>query len=1041
MRVKIAIIICILIGIVNAAGLYLLNTFPEKKVLEAENGILSLEELDMVKKRSIILGGEWEFYPNIIINPQQGQDVFAEYSDQRILVGSPNKAHQEIAPGLYLDKGTFRLRIQLREDSLYGINARDFQNIAVIYMNGIRVCNNSEVKQKEEGIGQFFQPPEGFGRSENRQLELVIQLSGIKFEGQWIPSIEFGTADRIMKIRDLTICTDAFMISGFFIFGILFLWNYFFNRKLKYGLFFSLFLLLQALYTSGNGKRLLLLIVPPPKNILLFYEGQIQLIYLSTFCFMMAVYYLLRPYMSKRIVILLSILLLLIGPVFNWELFGISEIPGMTLQHHKLIISAIVIVCDGYILWTMSKSLIKGVEGTEYVMVFSSTFMYYVLTLIFEFLFGINIEKISTFLFLIMVISITLYINYRFQLTFSQVDRLSRQLLLKDQERDQFLARTSWELKKPIDDILNITEELLLETELPAGQHHKNKEILKKQEILKINMEGWQINSILEELLETYGEQPENTEFFPEPMDGAGFTELLGELELLLPRNDLLDMRRQIPEQFPIFLADRNKLREILYYLLHNAIKFTSRGEITVRVEAVGDLVHITVKDTGIGMNHAQLNTIFTAFYQEKRQEAEGLGLGLTIARKLIKLQGGEIWAASEPGKGTAFTFTLPLAESAQIRGDQTGNPAIESSGERAAVPEHRRRLLAVQGGRQRATMPGREVILVVEGVVRTEGEADRFKAALNYPVTAVGSGTQALEYAENNQVDLVLTDLLLSDMSGYELCQKLREEYNISELPVIILDDTGQAKDMQRSFQSGASDFLSRPISWEELSARIEARLSAKKSVEGAVMKELKNLHAQIMPHFLYNTLNTIIGLSYKDTEKACEALQHLSTYFRAKLDFSGYHSFVPLDRELELMRAYLAIEKMRYNERLEVIYDIDETIYFMLPALTLQPLVENAVQHGITDNHTKVTIQISIQKDLDRGYIIKVSDNGPGIPEKKQQELLLGDYHRIGFSNVLKKVRLLKGSGLWLDSNGNSGTCITIYISREYQYGTLEV
>jgi two-component system sensor histidine kinase ChiS len=1034
MRVKIAIFICILIGIANAVGLYLLNTFPKEKVIEAENGILSLEHLNLGKEGNIILGGEWEFYPNIIITPQQGQDAFAEYSDQRMLVRSPNKAHQEIAPGLHLDKGTFRLIIQLREDSLYGINAGDFQNIAVLYMNGIRVCNNSEVKQKEEGIGQLFQPPEGFGRSENRRLELVIQLSGIKFEGQWIPAIEFGTADQIMKIRDLYICIDAFVISGFFILGILFLWNYFFNRKMKYGLFFSLFLLLQSLYTSGNGERLLLLILPPPKNILLFYEGQIQLMYLSTFCFMMAVYYLLRPYMSKRIVVLLSILLLLIGPVFNWELFGISEIPGMTLQHHKLIISAIVIVCDGYIFWTMSKSLIKGVEGTEYVMVFSSTFMYYVLTLILEFLFGIKIEKISAFLFLIMVISITLYINYRLQLTFSQVDRLSRQLLLKDQERDQFLARTSWELKKPVDDILNISEELLLETAFPADQLHKNMEILKKKDILKIS-------SILEELLETYGDQPENAEFFPEPMDGAGFTELLGELELLLPRNDFLDMRRQIPERFPIFLADRNKLREILYYLLHNAIKFTSRGEITVRVEAVGDVVHITVKDTGMGMNHAQLNTIFTAFYQEKRQEAEGLGLGLTIARKLIKLQGGEIWAASEPGKGTAFTFTLPLAESTQIMGGPTGNAAIERAGERAAVPEQRRRLWAVQGGRQRVTMPGSEVILVVEGAVRTGGEAERLKEVLNYPVAAVGSGTEALEYAENNQVDLVLTDLILSDMSGYELCQKLREKYNISELPVIILDDTGHAKDMQRSFQSGASDFLSRPISWEELSARIEARLSAKKSVEGAVMKELKNLHAQIMPHFLYNTLNTIIGLSYKDTEKACEALQHLSTYFRAKLDFSGYHSFVPLDRELELMRAYLEIERMRYNERLEVIYDIDETIYFMLPALTLQPLVENAVQHGITDNHSKVTIQISIQKDLDKGYIIKVSDNGPGIPEKKQQELLLGDYHRIGFSNVLKKVRLLKGSGLWLDSNENSGTCITIYISREYQYGTLGV
>ncbi len=1033
MKVKIAVILCLFIGIINSVGIYLLNTLPEKRVVKAQEGVLSLEEWNMGEKGNIILGGEWEFYPGIIITPEQGKDVFAEYSDQRRMTVILNKHYEEIAAGLPIDKGTFRMVIQLGEDGLYGINARGLQRSTAIYMNGTRVCNNGAKKQKGSDDSYLYLSPEGIGQSKDRKIELVIQFHGVGPGQEKIPPMDFGRADSIMRLHDLYIGIDALMFAGFFVLGILFLWSYFYNKKQKYGLFLSLFLLLQSLHTLTESERLFFLIMPPPRNMPLFYRFQVQLVYLSVFFLMMAVYYLLRAYVAKRMVIFFSILLLVIGPLFLWGLFGISRIYGMTLQHHKLIIIVILISANFYILWVMVKSLIKGVEGAEYVMIFTAALLYYALTQTLNFLFGINIQKIPAFLFLIMVICMTLYINYRLQVTLTQVDHLSYQLMQKDRDKDQLLARTSWEMKKLVNDTITISEELLAEAESPAA-------LIRKEELLKVNLESWHIDSILEELMETFGEQPKNMECFPEPVDEAGFTELLDEVNLLLPIRGSVDMKRQLPEEFPVFLADRRKLKEILYYLLHNAVKFTHWGEIEIRIEAAWEKAHITVRDTGIGIDRVQLNAIFTAFYQGKNreEESEGLGLGLTIVKKLVELQGGEIWVVSEPGKGSAFTFSLPLAEKEQETIARGGSLTVEEGGVAASALKKRK---PIQKEQNKPLVSGKEVILAVEGVLSAQEEPGRLAETLGYPVETVESGGEALEYIKRNPVDLVLTDLILSDMSGYELCQELRETYNISELPIIILDEKGRAKDMQRSFQSGASDFLMKPVVPEELKARIEARLLAKKSAEGAVMKELKNLHAQIMPHFLYNTLNTIIGLSYKDTEKTCEALQHLSTYFRAKLDFSSYNSFVPLDREIELMKAYLAIEKMRYNDRLEVIYDIDESIHFMIPTLTLQPLVENAVQHGITGKNNKVTIRSSIQRDTDGGYIIKISDNGPGIPEEKQQELLTGEYHRIGFSNVVKKVRLLRSSGIWLESSESSGTCITIYISKEYQYRDPEI
>ncbi|MGF7144162.1 sensor histidine kinase YesM [Anaerotaenia torta] len=1046
MRIKIAVAICIFIGIFNSIGLYLLNTSSEEKIMKAEGGVLSLEQWDEKQKGIIKLGGEWEFYPDLLICPEQGRDVFQEYASQKQLKDFSFKSSWKTVSDSSTKKGTLRLVIHLREDAVYGIGIKGLQHNTAFYLNGKISFNSGIVGQESGEEWGPFHLQDRFAPSENGQFEIVILFSELRLEEAGrLPVPDFGKADRMTEHRYLYIILDVFMISGYFVLGIFFLGNYFLENRARHSLFLGLFLLLQALHSSGEGERLLLLILPPVKKLSVFYEFQVHLAYLSSFCFLICIFHLFRPYISKKIVICLSCLLLVIGPAILWR----GDI--LTIQSHKVIISVIVMMNNVYILSVMIRSLIKGVEGAEYILVAIINLLYFYVTVILGFLFNLNIGKMSALLFLIMVICITLYLNYRIQLTYRQIDSLSRQLLLNDQNKNQFLARTCGELAKPVGEIFAVSEECLARAEKPETQ-------ILREEMLRINTEAWYINRILEELTEILGNSQGKQELFPEPTGETSFLEIVEELDHLLPRNALIKIKKQIPERFPTIFTDRSRLKEILYHLLHNAVKFTDWGEITIRVEAVGDMAHITVKDTGIGIDRAQMGAIFTAFYQEKgtEQETEGLGLGLTIAKKLVELQGGEIWAVSEPGRGASFTFSLPLAGQSHTAADGTDGseavgssyPEAETEGEAAAAGEpesgpgtgwRRRQVSPVRylsQAKHGINVPDKNVILVIGGIFRDGEETRQLKEMLGYPVAAVGSGMEALEFVEHNQVDLVLTDLILSDMSGYELCRKLREKHSISELPVIILDDAGQAKNMQRSFQSGANDFMSKPVSWEELKARIEARLSAKKSAQGTVMRELRNLHAQIMPHFLYNTLNTIIGLSHKDTEQACEALQHLSTYFRAKLDFSGTHSLIPLDRELELMKAYLAIERMRYNERLEVIYDIDESIYFMLPALTLQPLVENAVQHGITDHDTKVTIRISIQKDSDKGYVIQISDNGPGIPEEKRQELLAGDYHRIGFSNVLRKVRLLEGSGLWLDSS-ESGTCITIYISREYRYG----
>lgn len=220
---------------------------------------------------------------------------------------------------------------------------------------------------------------------------------------------------------------------------------------------------------------------------------------------------------------------------------------------------------------------------------------------------------------------------------------------------------------------------------------------------------------------------------------------------------------------------------------------------------------------------------------------------------------------------------------------------------------------------------------------------------------------------------------------------------------------------------------FLTMVISLSSLMGFQSRAALVEKSSQEAINQELSNYYAQITPHFLYNTLNTIIGLSYKDEEKAREALQYLAIYFRAKLDYKNHLSLVSIEEEVELVQAYLAIEKLRFGERLVIKYDIDEKVVGCIPSMTIQPLIENAVQHGIAKKKDGGTVCLSIKKNANDIEIV-IKDDGIGISIEKQAEILSEQNTRIGFINPIKKIKLIKNASFKMESTEGNGTKISI-------------
>ncbi|MFZ3171181.1 MAG: histidine kinase [Carboxydocellales bacterium] len=195
----------------------------------------------------------------------------------------------------------------------------------------------------------------------------------------------------------------------------------------------------------------------------------------------------------------------------------------------------------------------------------------------------------------------------------------------------------------------------------------------------------------------------------------------------------------------------------------------------------------------------------------------------------------------------------------------------------------------------------------------------------------------------------------------------------------------------------------------------------------------ELQALHAQINPHFLFNTLNTIIMFSRTNPETARRLLIRLAAFFRHSLKKHGM--FNTLEEELEYVNTYLVLEKARFREKLVILRDIDpELMKYKVPVLCIQPLVENAVKHGITPKMGQGAVQI-IAKQVDGEILVIIKDDGVGISKNKFPKVLLpgfGSGNGVGLSNVHERLKSMFGVdyGLKIVSEEDKGTSMYMRI-----------
>src|SRR5699024_9607244 len=257
--------------------------------------------------------------------------------------------------------------------------------------------------------------------------------------------------------------------------------------------------------------------------------------------------------------------------------------------------------------------------------------------------------------------------NYRdmYEETKDQAIRLEK----ADKEKDEFLAITSHELRNPLHSILNMSQGVL-------EREHDTLQQESVQNLETVLTVSNRMTRMLDELLEIDRLKDGKPSLHLQPVSIQAVTN--GVIDMVRYKKEGKNIRiiNQVAPNCPIVKADENRLIQIMFNLLHNAIKFTTAGEITISSRTEGNQVYISIKDTGIGMDQKTIQHIFEPYIQgtEGKQLIEGgFGLGLNISKKLVELQGGKLEVISTLGEGSIFTFSLPIAKSSTMAEVSTG--------------------------------------------------------------------------------------------------------------------------------------------------------------------------------------------------------------------------------------------------------------------------------------------------------------------------------------------------------------------------------
>ncbi|MEN8218266.1 MAG: response regulator [Pseudomonadota bacterium] len=392
-----------------------------------------------------------------------------------------------------------------------------------------------------------------------------------------------------------------------------------------------------------------------------------------------------------------------------------------------------------------------------------------------------------------------------------------------DNLKNELIANVSHELRTPLNGILGLSEFLSDQTGLSK----------KHRELISILVQSaHRLNNTVNDLLDFSKLKRKNIDLKLKPVNMQKMSGILLSLHETQLDDKNLKLINAVPDNLSLAWADENRVQQILHHLIGNAIKFTQRGSIEVSAEVVNRnidreiktpldpkvlekveypklgtvasdfYVAITVSDTGIGIPADKFDRLFKSFEQldgSSTRRYEGTGLGLNLTKQLLELQNGAIFVESTVGTGSRFTFILPVADATVNKDAQKATP----------------------------TLPPFKILIVDDDPLTLQLFV-MYLSSPEYAITTATSGLEALAKLEEGlKPDLILLDVIMPVMNGYDLTLKIRETWSANELPVLLVSAKSEVSNVVSGLEIGANDYIRKPVNKKELLARITTHLT----------------------------------------------------------------------------------------------------------------------------------------------------------------------------------------------------------------------
>jgi CheY-like chemotaxis protein len=373
-----------------------------------------------------------------------------------------------------------------------------------------------------------------------------------------------------------------------------------------------------------------------------------------------------------------------------------------------------------------------------------------------------------------------------------------RDLETGNEAKSEFLARMSHELRTPLNSILGFSQVLNTDPDEPLSQSQK-------ESVRQILKAGWHLLALINEVLDLARIESGKLQL---SIESVGVEQIVREaltlIEPLAEKHGVKVLNETAPFRQLYVMADRTRLKQVLLNVLSNGVKYNRQGgTVTIGGARPADgRLRITIADTGQGLTPEEIAGLFTPFNRlNAKSDVEGTGMGLAITKRLVEIMGGNIGVTSVPGEGCTFFFDLGLGEKPAFEGEE-----VDPS------------LIIARADAQEVTL------LHVEDNPANRALVERILSRRPHvKVIAASSAEQGIQLARTKDPDIIVMDINLPGMDGYEALKMLQSYVDTKRIPVIALTANAMPSDVKRGLEAGFLQYLTKPIDVKEFLRTID--------------------------------------------------------------------------------------------------------------------------------------------------------------------------------------------------------------------------